>query len=62
MKLLVIGHSVVDRIKFKGEVKLKPGGIHYSIAALSSFKTGKDEINKMLTELGASEVNEKNFE
>ena len=44
MKLLVIGHSVVDRIKFKGEVKLKPGGIHYSIAALSSFKTGKDEI------------------
>jgi sugar/nucleoside kinase (ribokinase family) len=44
MKLLIIGHSVVDRINFKGKLKLQPGGIHYSIAALSSFAAEDDEI------------------
>ena len=44
MKLLVIGHSVVDRINFNGKLKLQPGGIHYSVAALSSFAEEDDEI------------------
>lgn len=44
MKLLIIGHSVVDRINFKGKLKLQPGGIHYSVAALSSFAEEDDEI------------------
>lgn len=44
MKLLVIGHSVVDRIQYKGLNDVKPGGIHYSIAALSSYAEVDDEI------------------
>jgi len=34
MNLLIIGHSVVDRISYKGNEELKPGGIFYSTIAL----------------------------
>jgi sugar/nucleoside kinase (ribokinase family) len=44
MKLLVIGHSVVDRINYKGSEALRPGGIHYSIAALKNIAESEDEI------------------
>ena len=44
MKLLVIGHSVVDEINYKKERKIKPGGIFHSILALESFKNNEDEI------------------
>lgn len=44
MKLLVIGHSVVDEINYKKERKIKPGGIFHSILTLESFKNNEDEI------------------
>lgn len=44
MKLLVIGQSVVDIINYKGKEDIKPGGIHYTVLALNSFKSIKDEI------------------
>jgi hypothetical protein len=43
MKLLVIGHSVEDHIKSGKEEIIKPGGINYTAAALSSVAT-QDEI------------------
>ena len=35
MKLLVIGHSVLDFIKSERAVKTSPGGIYYSVFALN---------------------------
>ena len=45
MKLLVIGHSVVDTIHYKTEATKKPGGIFYSVLALDCFRNGEDEIS-----------------
>ena len=45
MKLLVIGHSVVDTIHYKETVTKKPGGIFYSVLALNSFKYSEDAIH-----------------
>jgi hypothetical protein len=47
MKLLVIGHSVVDYIRTAGEkeVRKKPGGIFYTITALNNFKENQDKIS-----------------
>jgi hypothetical protein len=36
MNFLIIGHSVVDKIKDKGLVSIKPGGIFYTVASLLS--------------------------
>jgi sugar/nucleoside kinase (ribokinase family) len=44
MKLLVIGHSVVDTIHYKTEATKKPGGIFYSVLALDCIKNYGDEI------------------
>lgn len=45
MKILIIGHSVIDQINYKNKVQdLKPGGIFYSTAAFNSFKENDDEI------------------
>lgn len=44
MKLLVIGHSVVDYINSSGAVIQQPGGIHYSALTLSLIKKDNDEI------------------
>ena len=44
MKLLVIGHSVVDAINYKKEKTIKPGGIFHSVLALESFMNIEDEI------------------
>jgi sugar/nucleoside kinase (ribokinase family) len=44
MKLLVIGHSVLDFIKSDTEQKISAGGIFYSISALNRLKSGHDEI------------------
>jgi sugar/nucleoside kinase (ribokinase family) len=44
MKLLIIGQSVEDHINFKNTKKVKPGGIHYSAAALVNIKEQEDEI------------------
>jgi len=44
MKILVIGHSVLDFINNGISVKQKAGGIHYTISALNKLKSEKDEI------------------
>lgn len=44
MNLLIIGHSVVDRISYKGNEELKPGGIFYSTIALRYLAERDEEI------------------
>jgi sugar/nucleoside kinase (ribokinase family) len=44
MKLLVIGHSVVDTIITGQDKVIKPGGIYYSILGLVNFAEEADEI------------------
>jgi sugar/nucleoside kinase (ribokinase family) len=44
MKLLITGQSVVDRISYKGNEELKPGGIFYSTIALRYLAEQDDEI------------------
>src|ERR1039457_3515046 len=43
MKLLVVGHSVEDHITSEQKEIIKPGGIYYSVSALTSIAPG-DEI------------------
>ena len=47
MKLLVIGHSVVDHVNDE----IKPGGIYYSVTGLYNFKNKNDEIS-LITSVG----------
>jgi sugar/nucleoside kinase (ribokinase family) len=58
MNILVIGHSVVDKIIDKGNLSIKPGGIFYSVASLLS-QLQKDDKLFLCTEL--DEANEKLF-
>jgi len=44
MKLLVIGHAVLDFVKSGDEHKKSAGGIFYTISALNRLKTNDDEI------------------
>ncbi|MBE0551068.1 MAG: hypothetical protein IH619_01635 [Ignavibacterium sp.] len=44
MKLLVIGHSVLDFIKVDSEQLISAGGIFYTISALNRIKFNEDEI------------------
>jgi pfkB family carbohydrate kinase len=44
MKILVIGHSVVDKIVTSDKFITKPGGIFYTISALNAIKSANDEI------------------
>jgi len=44
MKLLITGHSVVDRISHRGNEELKPGGIFYSTIALRYLAEQDDKI------------------
>ena len=44
MKLLVIGHSVLDFIKSETKQKISAGGIFYSISALNRLKSEEDEL------------------
>jgi len=44
MNLLIIGQSVVDRINYKGNEELKPGGIFYSTIALRYLAVQDDKI------------------
>ena len=44
MNLLIIGHSVVDKINYKGNEELRPGGIFYSTLALRYLAEQDDEI------------------
>ncbi len=60
MKILVIGHSVVDRIHFEDEVTSGPGGIYFSILGfrlvnpdikISLLTTFTDENKKLFDEV-----------
>ena len=44
MKILVIGHSVVDKITTSEGTKTRPGGIFYSASALNAVSSEKDGI------------------
>ena len=44
MKLLVIGHSVLDFIQLDRKVSTSAGGIYYTISALNRLNINKDEI------------------
>ena len=44
MKLLVIGHTVVDRIITRQDELIKPGGIYYSILGLVNFVEESDKV------------------
>ena len=45
MKILVIGHSVVDHIRKGNLISVKPGGIFYTVTALVKLAGVSDEIN-----------------
>lgn len=55
MKLLIIGHSVVDNIYQNNITKIKPGGIFYTCSALNSLKTSSDEFH-LVTGLAGKNV------
>jgi sugar/nucleoside kinase (ribokinase family) len=44
MNFLVIGHSVIDRIKQSDTIEIKPGGIFYTVASLFGFSEENDKI------------------
>jgi sugar/nucleoside kinase (ribokinase family) len=44
MKLLVIGHSVLDFINDGNSIKQNAGGIHYTVSALNRIKSEEDKI------------------
>ncbi len=44
MRLIVIGHSVVDVVRENGNEKIQPGGIFYTAAALKSVAAEDDEL------------------
>lgn len=44
MKILLIGHSIIDNIKRGGEYKTFPGGIFYSLLGTMSVSRSEDEI------------------
>lgn len=50
MKLLLIGHSVVDKINFNNSTIIKPGGIYYSSLAISSIADDLKSVS-LLTEI-----------
>ena len=52
MKLLVIGHSVLDKIILKDEVKIQPGGIYYSVLGFTNLAQPGDEVY-LLTSMDA---------
>lgn len=58
MKILVFGHSVIDKINYgKGEI-IKPGGIFYTAAALAGISDSNDDIYVCTT---IDKINEKLF-
>ena len=44
MKIIVIGHSIIDHFEDKGEKNSKPGGIFYSIVGINSVRESTDQI------------------
>ena len=58
MKILIIGHSVIDKINYGNEEIIKPGGIFYTVAALANIVESNDEIYLCTT---IDKINEKLF-
>ncbi len=44
MKLLIIGHSVLDYVEYNGNVTIQPGGIFYTAAGFANQKKDKDKL------------------
>jgi len=44
MNILVIGHSVVDKIIYKGSISIKPGGIFYTVVSFLSQIQKEDKL------------------
>ncbi|NNG28089.1 MAG: hypothetical protein HKM87_11215, partial [Ignavibacteriaceae bacterium] len=44
MKILIIGHSVIDKINYGKDELIKPGGIFYTTSALAYIADPSDEI------------------
>ena len=44
IKLLVIGHTVLDHINYPESFQIKPGGIFHTANALINIKNDEDEI------------------
>lgn len=44
MNILVVGHSVVDKIVEEESISTRPGGIFYSVVSLLSQKSKKDKL------------------
>ncbi len=44
MKILLIGHSVLDRIETREGTATKPGGLFYSAVTMANLKSAEDEI------------------
>ena len=59
MKILLIGHSIIDHLEKEGKEVVKPGGIFYSVGGILSVKKAEDEIY-LLT--GINQNNYKLFE
>ncbi len=59
MKLLIIGHSVVDHIYYENEKRTNPGGIYYSSIGFNAVKQLDDEL-VLLTSF--SEIDYKYFQ
>ncbi len=44
MKILLIGHSVLDKIETPENIVVKPGGLFYSAVTMFNLKSAEDEI------------------
>jgi sugar/nucleoside kinase (ribokinase family) len=44
MKILLIGHSIIDNVEMGGEYKTSPGGIFYSLIGMLAVHKSNDEI------------------
>lgn len=44
MKLLIIGHSVLDHIKIARETSISAGGIYYAVRQINYMKTADDQV------------------
>ncbi len=44
MKILLIGHSVLDKIETPDDMQVKPGGLFYSAVTMANLKSPADEI------------------
>lgn len=44
MKILLIGHSIIDHLEIDGNESIKPGGVYYSTLGMRSIKRNEDKI------------------